>query len=43
MNRVQGTPLYVDDTSILDAAAAYAAKDAEKRAKKMKAEQGLNK
>lgn len=43
MNRVQGTPLYVEDSSIQDAAAAYAAKDAEKRAKREKAEAGLNK
>lgn len=43
MNRVQGTPLYVEDSSIQDAAAAYAAKDAEKKAKREKAEAGLNK
>lgn len=43
MNRVQGTPQYLEDASILDAAAAYAAKDAEKKAKRDKMEQNLNK
>lgn len=43
MNRVQGTPQYLEDSSILDAAAAYAAKDAEKKAKRDKMEQNLNK
>ena len=43
MNRVQGTPRYVEDSSIQDAAAAYAAKDAEKKAKRDKLEQSLSK
>jgi len=43
MNRVQGTPQYIEDASILDAAAAYAAKDAEKKEKRDKMEQNLSK
>lgn len=42
MNRVQGQPIFDEDQSILDAAAEYAAKDAEKKAKREKMDQNMN-
>lgn len=42
MNRVGGKPIFEDDESIQEAAAEFAAKDAEKKAKRDKLEQSLN-
>ena len=41
MNRVNGKPLYEDDSSIQEAAAQFAAKDAEKKNKKLMEEKKL--
>ena len=42
MNRSRGKPEFLDDDAILEAAAEFAAKDAEKKAKRDKMEQNLN-
>lgn len=41
MNRMAGKPLYEDDSSIQEAAASFAAKDAEKKSKKAQEEKKL--
>jgi hypothetical protein len=41
MNRVSGKPFYDEDQSVLDAAASFAAKDAEKKLKREKEEKKL--
>lgn len=41
MNRVPSKPLYEDDQSIQEAAASFAAKDAEKKSKKAQEEKKL--
>ena len=41
MNRIAGKPIYEEDQSIQDAAATFAAKDAEKKSRKEKEEKKL--
>ena len=41
MNRVTGKPQYNDDNSVVEAAANFAAKDAEKKARREKEEKKL--
>ncbi len=41
MNRIAGKPQYEEDQSVLEAAASFAAKDAEKKSKREKEEKKL--